>query len=486
MGERVRREIQMSGNKVAGVVFFVVCSLLFFWLLNSRRSISANNDAFLQLMAAQGIIEGAGYGFYEGEKFISIGERMPETRWPPGLTLVAAVLERCSVRPLEWISGALPWVGTLSLVVLAAQVHRELGVRPVEAMILALAVTGTGAFLDWHGEVGTEAFFFLLLVCTTWAGALRGPVWAVPFIWMMTLFRTAGIYLAAGLAALYGMERSRRAWSFVLRSAAAFAVLGGPLLAFHAYYGLSDGRAPNRISSIGEQILGQIFLLHEVISPHTYFMKDVRPLGTLLGIGILLTAIAVAWRAFRHVGTGLNLVTACAVMGISYFVLLAASAVAVGYDWASVYRVSSMSVILIGIAFWFGAFAFAPSSVIRRIVLGAAILVVAAKIGFTVVRHPNPAFQRDYRATVGSFRVYSDSLGSGPVAICAADSFERNISYGLLYALKHGEALPRPVLWMAFGEGIGSSECHTVDQRTREWMKRDLRDDRSGGKGSGE
>lgn len=484
MGEEVRGWMNNLTGRVSGVALLVACSALLFWLLDSRRSVSANNDSFLQILAAEGIREGKGYGFSVGEQFISIGERAPQTRWPPGLTLIAAGLEICRIRPVEWLSAAMPWIGVMSLLLLAYHLMRELGLRLLEATILAMAVTGTGAFLDWHGEVGTEPAFFALLLCTmlvVGCGRQKPTLWAIPFVWAFTLIRSAGIYLVAGIALLYGAERRRPLWAVVLRVGGAFAVLGAPLLAFHVYYGLSRAHMENPHAGVAEQLLGQIALLHEVIVPHTTFMKGHRDIAGILGSGVLLVVSVCGWRAFRLFETWFNLITISAVMGISYLLLLTASATAVGYDWAGVYRVSAVSLMLIAIAFWAGVVMCARSPVIQRILLAAAMAVAAGKFGFAFFRHPNPAFQANYTDTVASFQVYAEGVDSGPVALCAADSFERNVSYALMYAVKHGEVLPRPLLWMAFGEGSGSGACHTIERSTGEWVKRELPCDASEG-----
>lgn len=477
MGEKPTAGKRPMRGRLPSIVFLLSCSALLFLLLDSRRSVSANNDAFLQILAAEGIREGKGYGFSVGDQFVSIGERAPQTRWPPGLTLIAAVLESFSLRPLEWLSAATPWIGVLSLLLLTYQLIIGLGLRVVEATVVALAVLGTGAFFDWHGEVGSEAAFLLVLLSTmAAAGANKSQptAWTVLLVWALTLLRSAGVYLAAGLAVLYGADGRKPLLGFVLKSGAAFAVFAAPLLAFHLYYGLNGGHLSNPHTGVGEQVVGQIFLLHETIAPHTTFMKSHREAGVILGGGVLSAVLIFAWCAFRLYGTGFNLVMMSAVMGVSYLALLTASAVAVGYDWASVYRVSAVSLMLITIAFWTGALTCARSLMTRRIVLAAAIVVGAAKFGFAVLRHPNPAYQSDYRTTVAAFRVYERSLGPGPVALCASDSFERNISYGLMYAAKHGQVLPRRVLWMAFGEGAGSGECHTVNRPSGTWVKRQL------------
>jgi hypothetical protein len=352
---------------------------------------------------------------------------------------------------------------------------KRLNLAPVEATVLAVAALGCGAYWQWHGEVGTEPYFLVLLIVLLILSTRREravkPI-SVFVTWLLTMFRTAGGYVAIALAVLWGWDQGKRFYGFVMRSIVAASVLMTPLIAFMAYFGLGQRHLGNPHANFIEQITGQIFWLHEVICPHTDFVNRFRPLGAALGGVILAFTGWMAWRVYRHRGHILNLTTAAFVLGTGYMVMLTISASRVGYDWASVYRVSAMSLILISIAFWGGAFEMAPSPRIRRFVLLTALAVGLFKLGYVMFRQNTPAHSKDYRTTIFSFRAYVSRLDGATVAICADDSHERGISYAILYGIKHGEAIPRPVRFNAFEERYPEAECYTVERKSGMWVRR--------------
>lgn len=440
-----------------------------FWFLESRRCVSANNDAFLQILASEGLLSGEGYGFRVNERFISLGQRRAITRWPPGLTIIASALEVAGGRTLEFLSAILPLCGLISFGLLARIGHKA-GLSLLDSCVAALCVAATGVFHDWHTEVGTEPLFLIpvLAVIGSVNGEMRaGLAPAMAWMWWAGIMRTAAGYLAIGLGAMYGHEAGKDVGGRVVKIFQYALLFCLPLGIFHLYYGISAEPAANAKVGFVAQAAGHLYWMHEVLAPHTTVMKQHRLAGMFVGFVVFTGITVMAWTAYRRCRTCLNPTTASAVLASAYSAGLTISGWWAGYDWASVYRVSGVAVVLFSVSFWTGALKLARRG-LKVTVITLATLVCTTKIVFLLSRYEPPAFQRDYRATTAALESHLRALGGRGVLLCAGDSFERNVSYAILYAVRHGLIVPADIHWLAFGKPPGQyRSCWTLKRGER-------------------
>lgn len=460
----------------AGTVAIALVAVGLAWVIHLRVRNAANNDVLLQLLAVEGIASGKGYGFTTSAgAFYSIGSRPAETRWPPGLTVIALLLGALSQDPHTLLARLQPVLGALSFLLLYWALRQGLGAR-LAALATVLASLSTTVWFDWHTEVSSESWFFLALgAAILWVALdgmrrfqrLIGPAWT------MVMFRSAGGYCSLGLAVAYAVARRnsfpRVLWEGFWR----FLVLAAPLIAFHGYFGIKTRNGLGHDVSLSSQLAKQIFWQHEILLPHTEFMKRHEVLGFALGSACFLWTVFLCWRFFRQKSSIGVLLVSCGAMGAGYMVSLAVSAVIARYDWGAVYRVSGVSTVLMGIVFWGGTLNLPQRPLFRRILLAAAVSVFLLKAGWYLKGGRTTAMQHDYRETVARFEAFAKWTGESVIPLCAEKNTDRNFSRSLLYASKMWWRPSVRIYSLEFFDPHPSARCARFDGVAWTWASRE-------------
>ena len=376
--------------------------LLAGWVAN-RSSFSANNDAYLQVLAADGFRDGSGYGFHQNGEFISISARTMMSRWPPGLTALAAGLAKLGRDPLVSIVSIYPVLILATYLVLAWSLAGYLGA--------ALACwTAFGALTPWcvmtyHSKLSTEPFALLFAAVLfalilqrkpTQTGSLVGRV--VLFVVAavgLTMFRNAGAYLVVVGVPLFVWFHGAGIWPR-LRLAIVMGLCSLlPLMTFHWIAKAQSMKvAPPAKGGAGTGILsqlnGNLEVFAEALVPRISFL-DARHsnLAAAIGWGLVLFVAASGVRELarrkwdlepREDGDGLRVVMVGLALALACVVMLAVSADQFGYDWSSVYRVKGFALPWIIAAFASGLVLLtAKNPTLRPLVMAVIILTSSAR-----------------------------------------------------------------------------------------------------------
>ncbi|GIU78036.1 MAG: hypothetical protein KatS3mg005_1274 [Bryobacteraceae bacterium] len=235
------------------------------WWISCER---ANPDLWLQLLAAEGILDGRGYGFEEQGKWISIADRPPITRWPPGISVIAAAITMLGGNPLIFLTYAYPILLAASYLIVftALRVH------------VPLAAAAIGAFyaLSFHSVIQSHRVLqseplalFLSLVMAKLCAESDFRFWNVIKIvvvgFILTMVRASGAFVVTGAVAGY-VFRNQSVWS--RRLAYSSALIGVTLLPILLLQ--SGDSATAKPVVVVKEMAGNSLPVFELIGPHFY------------------------------------------------------------------------------------------------------------------------------------------------------------------------------------------------------------------------
>jgi len=451
----------------------ILASALVAGIVGIRLNISANNDVFLQILASEGLMRGQGYGFEAGEKsFYSIGSRATDTRWPPGITVLATGLRFITVDPLVTLARAQVLLAGITFYIVYLALFRQLNDRAVSLAVTSASL-GTTAYFDWHTEVASEPLFMLALAILFLQLSLSGVqrrYRLLPCVWGLEMVRTAGAYISAGLGVVIFLAEKKQDPAKAFLKAALSAVLFlTPLIVFHAYYGLHPNEHHRIDVSLINQILRQIFWQHQILLPHTDWMKRHEFTGISLGTVCLLTSVYALWRFLRNGLERHRLAVAFVVLGLCYIAGLSLSSVLARYDWGVVYRVSAVSVILLSLGWWSIVFLLPAFRMYARVLILVAFAVAALKTGWYLSTPRSVSVQRDYRASVVAFQEFASKTRNAPILLCAETIADRNYARGVLYAAHTWWKPPVEILSAEFQTTGRGSDCARFVKDSGQW-----------------
>lgn len=390
--------------------------LSLFPVLFSNRT--ANNDVYLQLLSVEGLTHGAGYGFWQDGKFISMTSRPAHTRWPPGLTVIALCISLIGLDPLVALVNIYPFLIFGSYFVLFLALRRAFDLYA--SSIIAFASLTPLCVFNWYRELHSEPFAFfmsILLFYLVMSGQrtkhidLLKLVMVILVSVILTMFRTTGVYFLPPAFLLYSLF-----WLEGYMNHAKFIVGGGlvaalPILMFHILSGtgLTPPAHTEKISFINE-LNGNIRTCAEVVMPRLIRLWRYGPLATALGWCVIVTTllyVKLLWRllrkqtGIRNDGLSRSFLVGLG-FGISYIFALSISAVLYHYPWSSVYRVSGFCLPYMIIAFSSLAFILTSRNRwSRNIVILVILLTSIARYGYgwyyELLNEPN---FKDYRQVV--------------------------------------------------------------------------------------
>ncbi len=345
-----------------------------------HANLTAVSDAFLQLIMADGLLTHTGYGYFENGDFVPMSSRHPATRWPPGLTAMAAVLSKLGLNPLVVMVRLYPLqLGVLYLLFVLA-LKNAFGV--VAASSFSFSALSTVIVLDSYTRLSCESYtllataFILWLVLTGPKGKGRraiivaGAALTAACI-ALTMTRFAGAFLVPAACLLFAALWIRG----VSRRLTFLAVTGfstaAPLIALLWYLG--PGPAPEPESNllradqaywaappvvwVAREWVGYLATFAEAVVPRVSAVYRYPIVPAALGALVLSSAaIALGTRYRKYYdappGDSVKRRVAFVAMGLALAYLLVLSLVSTYFktSWASVYRVSAFVLPVVVIA----------------------------------------------------------------------------------------------------------------------------------------
>lgn len=354
--------MKLSIFKVVSSILPLILALLLSVFVIKFSTFNANNDAYLQLLAVEGIIEGKGYGFWQNSEFYFITSRSAQTRWPPGLTLIACLVYIIGLDPLISLMRIYPILIFISYLLLFLILKKIF--HYFTASIIAFASMTPLCVLQWYKELGTEPFAFLLCIIL-FGIIIHGQIsqdiepyklfLLVVVSITLTMFRTAGFFFLPISFLLYSLF-----WLKEWKTRIKFIIGGGliailPILLFHI---LSNGGTIlprldlKHFLFLIDELNKNIATWSEIVIIRSVRLWRYKRIMILLGwiiFSIIFIYVKITWKSFvknvmpietkrryQVLVTGLG-------WGISYAVFLSLSAFLYSYRWSEVYRVSGFS-----------------------------------------------------------------------------------------------------------------------------------------------
>jgi hypothetical protein len=423
---------------------------------------TANNDLYVQLLAADGLLAGRGLGHYETTGFVSMVERPLSTRFAPGISLAAALLKWIGFDPLLTLVALYPLTISLTFIGIALALTPTCGAR--SAALISFASLTPLAALEWHHELGSEPFGLMIgawLLClvacgglvSSMASAVRMGLAFVLLAWLMTLTRNATVLLIPGALAAYTLWKVKASWTaragffgtvlvLSLLPTLALIKIGGPP---------KEDYVPLTGATYLRQLNSDVRNLYEVTAPR--ILGTHHRLAALIGWSILAVLLAVYLRILAgrqpcRVPSDFTGPAAAACMAASYMVLQALGSAKSGGDINS-YRVAGFALPWAAAGFWGTAVAWSRCRMPKgRVpILAALVLISGARFAYAVRYETLTAAQRtlndDYRRITHRVRRAVEELpDQGSIAVYTRGSPGRNLYYMLLYFDRNEGSLP--------------------------------------------
>ncbi len=471
----VRGLLHMEGQeRRPNQVLPIILAVLIVLIVSLRLNISANNDVFLQLLATDGVLKKYGYGFFtEDGSFYSIGSRAEITRWPPGMTVLASAIQLVAKDPLVVLAYLQPLLAGTSFLFLWSALLNDFGSDYLSSSLAVAASLTTTVYFYWHTEVASEPWFFLALSVILWQLAnMEGQsAWRlIPAVWVAEIFRTAGAYIAGGLAVVLFLRSGKNSMlRTIVKVTVWFFASIAPLALFHAYYGFRENTAGIDWGFFWRQILKQFYWQHEILLPYTEWMRKRELLGIVFSGVIAALAFGALMRKRSAWPRSALLWPACAILGICYCLGLSLTAALAGYDWGNVYRVCGVGVILLSVAWWSVMSAIFGLGRLRRAWILASVVIIVAKSGWYFSRTSSSRGNFDYRSAVVAFERFAEESDRDVVVLCAETGTDVKFSRAILYAAKTWWSSPVRLRSERFSGGFTYSDCARYESGNGKW-----------------
>jgi len=419
---------QLKSLQYSKVFWPIIFTLLLVIFTLKFSAFNANNDVYLQLLSTEGLIKGKGYGFWQDGEFISITSRSAQTRWPPGLTILACIIALMKLDPLVFLVQIYPFLIIISYLTLFYSLKKFLDTST--ASIIAFSSLTPLCFFKWYRELASEPFAFVFSVIL-FSLVINGQkdnninlhklFLLILISVILTMIRTAGAYfipVAFLLYALFWLKGRNYQIKFIF-----FGILlsMSPILIFHLMSDITSKNKfiiPSSIENISfvSELNNNIGLWMEVISlklPESILFPYRKEISITLGWIIFVIILLCIKQAQKILLKDNNLmekgISRVLIAGFgfsfSYILFLSISSLIYSYPWSKEYRVSGFSLPWIILSFYSSLLLLIikykniNKTIMLKIVIRGVLLLSIIRYSFACIHAIiNPI--RDYRETV--------------------------------------------------------------------------------------
>jgi hypothetical protein len=405
------------------LILFFALLLVSFPLRFSR--FTANNDLYIQLLAADGLLSGHGYGYFEGETFHPVGDRFAPTKFPPGMSFLAALIKWAGGDPLVYLVSLYPILILTSFAIFWRALSKE--EEMLSSIILSFAALTPLSVLQTQLELTTEPFA-LVFAALLFAQIVQEPrlnslydyfragLKLIILAWILTMIRNAMLLLCIGALLAYTLLWVRGLWKKL-----GFLVITGVFLIMpQAIFRATTIQSTAQISLPASQITAgpvanflkelnsDVSVLAETVIPRLLSMDRHREVMSALGwlvfaISVGLSFLFLFYRSRKERNTPEKsyfritpAAFASVVISAVYIALLAVTSSVFQFAYSEVYRVQGFILPWMVIGFWSSLSTLSSAKNLGRLILIIALLTAFGRFAYACYYEKTYAGQREF------------------------------------------------------------------------------------------